>query len=622
MSNDTTTSFLLYYIRSLGERTRVEKTSTKFGFDWIMYNLALADNLIPHRLPFFRAGPEDISKTKTEPEFGIDFAFLSSDRQGLTILVLKDEPLCNSTWHKNSFDSDLWSAAAPDLTPVEFRDVKSVRVVLVYNKDEDQTGVRLFENLSAKLGTKVGDKVDLSFERWNLTAVTEQVKSKLLTPSLLPQNYFSHFSYICSQFADFRHGSDAWVKQLTPNWQRFLADLLKDNADERSVRLLPVALIILKELGRENSSAETGWIDLVEWGMLSVWQVFRTTTNADVKSAISQMFDSLYLVELKRFYDAHAPELGTEHSLEIRGAGSYLDTIASAVVAHWHLGRLGILALGCEDFWGGISQADHDKSEIVLRSIANCLAGLLNANPSAKRPLLDIHHVELFLVWWTFWKVERKDDIFHWLVELHHPLLVRRAGTSPLPFLEGRNSLDLVLEFAATNQKPPEFCDGSSVLLLCILELCFSIEPEEKRDQLIAMYYRHIVLGLDTNGEQMGDSKPIDLMGWSPPLDWGTRILSKCLADDGESQTIETFEPPPEFDGRVIAGKIHDFVHQSRTAQRFEFPDDLPDSVIVLACLKHHSPLPPEIWRVAIFGPITTREQSAIRATVDGQHSK
>src|SRR5213593_2846565 len=111
MTADVTTSFLTYYIRSLAERTRVEKTSTKFGFDWIIYNLALADNLTPYRLPFIRSGSTEISKTKTEPEFGIDSSFLSPDRKTLTIFVLKDEVLSNANWTAHGFDSDLRRAA-------------------------------------------------------------------------------------------------------------------------------------------------------------------------------------------------------------------------------------------------------------------------------------------------------------------------------------------------------------------------------------------------------------------------------------------------------------------------------------------------------------------------------
>ena len=77
------------------ERTRVEKTGTKNGFDWIIMNLALAQNWIPARLP---AGPTETSRTKTETEFGVDFAFLSQAGRRLTIFVLKDEVLTYANW--------------------------------------------------------------------------------------------------------------------------------------------------------------------------------------------------------------------------------------------------------------------------------------------------------------------------------------------------------------------------------------------------------------------------------------------------------------------------------------------------------------------------------------------
>ena len=105
--SDSRTSFLTYYIQSLGERTREEKRGTKFGFYWDIYNLALAEDWIPHRLPFVRAGGSETSKTKTEPEFGVDLAFLSQDLKTLRIFVLKDEILKNSTWGTHSFDIDI-----------------------------------------------------------------------------------------------------------------------------------------------------------------------------------------------------------------------------------------------------------------------------------------------------------------------------------------------------------------------------------------------------------------------------------------------------------------------------------------------------------------------------------
>ncbi|UFS72474.1 hypothetical protein LPW11_09835 [Geomonas sp. RF6] len=600
MTPDLTTSFLTYYIRSLAERTREEKSGTKYGFDWIIYNVALADDLTPYRLPFIRRGPEEISKTKTEPEFGIDLSFLSPDRRTLTIFALKDEELRNSTWTANDFDADIRRAAVPDLTPPEFREVQEVKVILAYNKDEDQTGIQLFNNLTKGLGSRVGDHASLSFERWNLTTITEKVKTKLLTPSLLPQRFFSLFSYICSQFADFRHGSDEWNNQLIPNWRRFLEDVLKGNADERRIRLLPVALIILREYGRENQSAETGWIDLAEWAMLAVWDVWRCTQKADVKQAVCEIWVSFYLAELERYYSAHAQELAYEDSLETGRSGSWLDAIAASVVAFWHIGRIGILGIGFGEILGGESDEERQRTFLALQAVANWLVGLLNANSAANRPLLDLHHIELFLIWRTLWQIGRYDDIYHWLKGLHQRLLVRRTGSAHLPFIEGYNSLEHVFEFVATGKKPPEYCDQSSLLLLSLIEFSFSLDPK-RRDELVELFYSQIVVGQGADGSEITDSGPIDLMGWAPPEDWLDRVLSKSLAAEGESQTLEPFAVEPETEGASIATEIGKFVHQARAAQKFELPD-IPASVLVLACLKLRSPLPPEFWRYPIFG--------------------
>ena len=601
MSAHAVTSFLLYYIRSLAERTRQEKTSVKIGFDWIIYNLALADDLTPHRLPFLRSGPTEISKTKTEPEFGIDASFLSSDRRTLIIFVLKDEVLTNANWTAKDFDSDLRKAAAPDLRPPEFENVNRVKVILAYNKDEDQTGIQLYTHLTAALGNKIANEVELSFERWNLTTLTERVRSKLLTPSLLPQQFFSLFNYTCAQFGDFRHGSDEWTKQLIPNWRHFIDDLLKDNTNERCVRMLPVALIILREYGKDNLSAETGWIDLAEWAMLAAWRVFQLTESYEVKAIVAQMWNDFYITELERYYQQHANELAIEHSLETSHRSlSYLDATTAAVISYWHIGRLGILGLSFGELMGEKTDQQRQAKVLAMRTVANQMVSLLNANSATNRPLIDLHHIELFLIWRTLWQIGRVNDIYSWLTILRSSLLIRRAGTIPLPFIDGGNSLDLCFEYAATGERPPEFNDQSSMLLLCLLEFCFSLQPAQ-RNELLALYYREIILGQDSYGEQMHERKPIDIMGWAPPDDWMTKILTKSLADDGESQTVETFASPRGTDGSSIAQQIEAFVRQSRSAKKTVLPSDIPSAVIVLACLKHRSPLPAELWRRWIF---------------------
>lgn len=85
MSADLKTSFVKYYIRSLAERTRVEKTGTKFGFDWIIYNLALADELVPVRLPFFAAVQRKFQKRKLRS---------NSESTWLSCLRIEHRSLC------------------------------------------------------------------------------------------------------------------------------------------------------------------------------------------------------------------------------------------------------------------------------------------------------------------------------------------------------------------------------------------------------------------------------------------------------------------------------------------------------------------------------------------------
>ena len=85
---------------------------------------------------------------------------------------------------------------------------------------------------------------------------------------------------------------------LVPSWRRFLEELLKGEPDERAVRLLPVALIILREHGNQNPTADTGWIDLMEWAVLAAWRVHQTTNRKPVRTAIEQIWSEFYLVEL------------------------------------------------------------------------------------------------------------------------------------------------------------------------------------------------------------------------------------------------------------------------------------------------------------------------------------
>jgi hypothetical protein len=160
--------------------------------------------------------------------------------------------------------------------------------------------------------------------------------------------------------------------------------------------------------------------------------------------------------------------------------------------------------------------------------------------------------------------------------------------------------MKLVWEHILRREKPYDFCDRSSYLILMLMEFC-CILPKSQGDELLQRFYHEIVLGLDGDGERFKDIKPLDLMGWSPPEPWLEKLLSGSLRSEGVSLTFTL----PDYDKAPGADKIREsieaFVAETRAKLPFIFPDTLPVSLVALACIKNKSPLPMELWRLSIF---------------------
>ena len=595
-------SFLTNYIMSLFERSRIEKKTEKYGFDMIIYNLALAKNWIPVRLPFFRQPAPMSGKTKTEAEMGIDLSFLSEEKNELIIFILKDEALTNKNWTKHNFDSDLRMASYPDLSSKELRFVKAVKVILAYNKDEDQTGIKLYNNLIQGLGTKRENK-SLSFDRWNLTRIIEEVKDNLLTPQLMPQHLAGLLNYICSQIADFDYGTTEWENQLIPNWKNFLQTALKKPIDERKLRLIPIALVVLHHHKKQTPNAYPGWIDLIEWAMLAIWESYRTLTHAKLRKIVVATWLHFYVSILEQYFLENEAAIISEHGLHKNLNAGILVPIIDAYIAFWHLGRLGILTLAPQEFFDAKNENQQKLAKKLVSRSADWVTRCLRANPAALRPFIDLNHIELFLTWLVLWQAGRSQEIYEWLSELESRLLVRRFGHSNLPFIEGRNRMDLVAEYAATSEKPPEFTDNTSYLLLMLLELCFSLD-DSRRDELLNRFYKRVIRGIGDDGKLLSENlSEVDLMGWNSPDDWAARILHEHVTN-GIAITTGNFVRFATGD-KALSEKIKEFVNITREKLPFKGEGtDIPRTVYILGSLKNRSPLPAEFWRGTVFPTI------------------
>jgi hypothetical protein len=614
MTPEIISDFLTGYIRSLSEETRNEKKGPRYGFDHIIYELAQTMGLVPNRLSFYRQAEGELAKPKKEPEHGVDLAFVNADRTRLVIFVLKDEVLSYRNWTEVRFDYDLRRARDQDITVPELIPVKEVCVILAYNKDDDEEGIESFDKFVKSSGTKIGDRARLTFERWNLTTIVEKVQSSLLTPSLLPENFFKRFTYLCWQVNDFEHGSPQWREVLLPDWQEFLSSVLTSPVTERSIRLVSVALVILRshgkksKEGKERPSFATGWIDLAEWAALALWSAVRNLDSVSIKRGAYEIWVKFYLGELEQYYERNAELLAAEHSLELSGGGGLLNEGASAYLAYWHMGRLGILAMVANELRVTRKAEVSGALGKLAHKVANWIVGMLNANPSCHRPLLDVHHIEIFLVWRALIQCGRWDDALHWFNTIFERLLYRRLGKAGCRVIDYSNSWDSLFDYLATEEEPNEGFGKSSYLLLMILEIAVGA-PEDKGLELAHAIHRQLILGLNgknSDFEKLPFKETVELMGWLPPENWTERILRERVFDG--------VALPAHFtsgeDLQLFSKQIRDFVQNTRQLAKWGSLGGAPHSLYILSCMKRVSPLPSEFWRTPLYGTLKTKKTS------------
>ena len=592
--------FICDYLSALKERTRSEKQGGAYGLDWVVYNLGLAMGWTPVRLPFMRTSGLDTAKTKTEPEFGIDLSFLADKGTTLQILVLKDEPLTYKNWTANNFESDLRRASGINLSSDGLANVKMVNIILAYNKDDDAAGIKSFDDLVGGFPPQLKGDIVLTTERWNLSQFSERVQAHLLTPELLPQNLSGLLSYMCSQVADFQYGTEAWDRQLVPNWRRFLAELDKGRDKKTAFLLIPVALVILKQSMRETPDAVIGWLDLVEWAMLWIWEAY-PRLDKPLHQTVINIWLEFFLANYETFLVENAPVLNVEHGVQAHKLGRLLDAVNDSCAIFWLIERIGIFVMGsCEVLRKDVKLEQELRTRIVCDA-RKWIADAVRLQPALLRPVIDLHHIGVFLIWFVTRMAQDTDSIQKYFQGLANNLFLRRIGMKNMgiPFVEGGNHLELVGEAIATGKMPPEFIDSTSYLVLMMMELCCSLD-DASRDDLLEQIQHDVIEGRYSDGAIADGVRRLLLQDWVPLPDWTSRVLKEHIQDG--IAIINPYEDAlTEEENKSRAEKIRAYVEIARG--KFSTPpyEGISRAALILACVKNKSPLPSFIWRDMIF---------------------
>ena len=92
-------------------------------------------------------------------------------------------------------------------------------------------------------------------------------------------------------------------------------------------------------------------------------------------------------------------------------------------------------------------------------------------------------------------------DVCNWLTMLvNRAWPLRRSGLADLPFIEGHNSMSRYLNLRNIGA-PHDYCDTSSVYLMCLMELIARL-PCERRMRCFVNVYHRLVLGRSDEGHK------------------------------------------------------------------------------------------------------------------------
>lgn len=131
---------------------------------------------------------------------------------------------------------------------------------------------------------------------------------------------------------------------------------------------------------------------------------------------------------------------------------------------------------------------DESKHLFFLKNKQkDLLIELITNNSGFYRPLLDNHSIAiiqlfLFISEQRFLRQKDVDFLADYISIIINNIIIENLKHKRLPELS--NNIDLVIEAVATNKKPIEYCDSSSVLIATLLELIVIFDSEDMYQEL------------------------------------------------------------------------------------------------------------------------------------------
>ncbi|WP_412030593.1 hypothetical protein [Deinococcus yunweiensis] len=429
-----------------------------------------------------------------EKEYGVDVAALRVEggEVHLYLFQVKKGDLDRATWDAgaNGVRASLNEAIdAPYSAFARLRGAPARRhLITVFNGEVREDVRRVYDGFVER---ETQQNPGLTIGYWNISTLVGHVEAALVDEGLLP-GVDSGLLKKTLAFADVPYYGFA-------EFQTLLSGLLvgaPPNTRARRRLLATVRLLtrMVAEYARRGSNHRNALVaSEITLLALADWAV-STGTFGICKEYAALLED--YAADLSLLFERLSPELHLEHGLAM---GGLEEQVEYPLRTFELLGWLALLVL--------ISQHLGDWGR--ARWACDLLGALLVHNPSARRPLLDEHGVDIALAALALAYSERGDEAAAYASWVLGNLGMRADLSRPLPELHG--NVDAVLE-AFAHERPPEYEDGSSTLIPLLFELLLWAEDT---DDIIRSY--------------AGKFARLNLQTWYPPADYSPDLYRQEL---------------------------------------------------------------------------------------------
>lgn len=202
----------------------------------------------------------------------------------------------------------------------------------------------------------------------------------------------------------------------------------------------------------------------------------------------------------------------------------------------------------------------------------NLLTAVITLNPSARRPMLDEHGIEIALAALALAFSGRQTEAAVYASWVLSDLGIRADLERPLPELY--NNIDAVLE-AFADKRPPEYTDSSSTLITLLFELLLW---DKDSDEAIRSF--------------AGKFRQLNLQTWYPPNDYSTRLYRQELTD-GFTETGVVIT-----DNRTaLLTSVSERHKHFGCADKDPFSEHVSGITRLIACRHFRTPVFPVDWR-------------------------